>query len=254
MQIGYVNHPRKNIYKEIRWVGENKFDFIDLFLEPDKAEPHLINASEVKKIITDYNLGCIGHTAYYLPIGSPLKKLRNAAIDIAKEYLDFFAEIKCPKMTVHADWANGMFKPEESVKFQIDTLNQISDYAKNNKIILMYESVTTGNDNKDNIKKILDKIHLLKFHADIGHLNLCGRIPLDYIKFFKNKLEHIHLHDNNGMMDLHLPLGTGNINMIDLIKYLKKFYNKTITLEVFSKDKDYVLLSKKKLQEMWQKA
>ncbi|HPG29805.1 MAG TPA: sugar phosphate isomerase/epimerase [bacterium] len=254
MKIGFANHPRENIYKEIEWGGKNKFDFIDMCLEPDKAEPHLLKTAEIIKILKDYNLGSIGHTAYYIPIGSPLKKLRIAAFDILKEYIDFFAEINCRKMTVHADWANGMFRPEESVKFQIETLNKTIEYAQKNNVIIMYETVTSGNDNKINIKKVLDKLPELRFHADIGHLNLCGRNPLEYVKLFKKKLEHIHLHDNNGQMDLHLPIGTGNINMKELIPNLKKFYDKTITLEIFSKDKDYVLLSKRKLQELWDNA
>lgn len=46
-------------------------------------------------------------------------------------------------------------------------------------------------------------------------------------------------------------MGTGNIDWEKLIKLLKKYYNGTITLEIFSKDKDYVLLSKDKLRELW---
>ena len=65
---------------------------------------------------------------------------------------------------------------------------------------------------------------------------------------------HIHLHDNDGQRDLHLPMGTGIIDWDALIKTLKRIYDGTITLEVFSRDKDYVLLSQKKLKEKWEKA
>jgi len=34
---------------------------------------------------------------------------------------------------------------------------------------------------------------------------------------------------------------------------LKRFYDETITLEVFSKDRDYVLLSEEKLIKLWNK-
>jgi len=66
-------------------------------------------------------------------------------------------------------------------------------------------------------------------------------------------LKHVHLSDNKGSEDLHLPMGTGNIDWKKILKILKKYYQGTITLEVFSKDKDYALLSKEKLRRLWKK-
>jgi len=212
MQIGCANHPRLDIFKEIKWIGSNRFDFIDLFMEPDKCEPCQLNPCKIKNALEFYNLNVVGHTPYYLQIGSPLKKLRDNAIEILKEYIDFFAAIECKKMTVHADWPNGMFSADEGVKFQSDTLLRLVEIANPAGIKILYEPVTTANDNKINISKILKANKDILFHADIGHLNLCGRRPLENLECFKSRLGHIHLHDNNGMMDLHLPIGAGNID------------------------------------------
>ena len=35
MKIGFPNHPREDIIEEIKWIGKNKFDFIDIFLEEE---------------------------------------------------------------------------------------------------------------------------------------------------------------------------------------------------------------------------
>jgi len=51
MKIGFPNNPRKDIVKEIEWIGKNKFDFIDLFLEEDKAIPEKIDVEKVKKVL-----------------------------------------------------------------------------------------------------------------------------------------------------------------------------------------------------------
>jgi hypothetical protein len=82
-------------------------------------------------------------------------------------------------------------------------------------------------------------------------VNLFGRKPEDFINKFKGKIKHIHLHDNDGNDDLHIPMGTGMINWEELVSLLKKYYDGTITLEIFSRDKDYVLLSKDKLRRLW---
>ena len=49
MKIGFPNNPRKDLLKEIEWIGKNEFDFVDLFLEEDKAIPEKINIEKVKK-------------------------------------------------------------------------------------------------------------------------------------------------------------------------------------------------------------
>ncbi len=251
MKIGCANHPRKKIIPEIKWIAENGFDFVDLFLEPDVCEPTKLNSSEIIKILKNTGLDTIGHTACYLPIGSPLKNLRGAAIESFIEYLDFFKKLDCKKVTIHANWPGGMFNDEDGLKYQIESLLKIIEYSEIIDITVMYEPINTQSDSVENVKKILKAVQNLAFHADIGHCNLHNRKPIEYIKHFKNKLEHIHLHDNNGWADLHLPMGTGNIDWDPLIKFLKSFYDKTITLEIFSLDKDYILLSLNKLKNKW---
>jgi sugar phosphate isomerase/epimerase len=47
-------------------------------------------------------------------------------------------------------------------------------------------------------------------------------------------------------------MGTGSINWERLIKLLKGYYDGTITLEIFSRDRDYALLSRDKLRKLWE--
>ena len=47
---------------------------------------------------------------------------------------------------------------------------------------------------------------------DIGHAAVYSRHPLkEWIESFLPGLRHVHLHDNDGMSDLHLPLGQGKL-------------------------------------------
>ena len=56
---------------------------------------------------------------------------------------------------------------------------------------------------------------------DTGHSNIHSE-PVNYLKNLPHdKLLNIHIHDNMGEIDNHLPLGQGNINFRELIKYLK---------------------------------
>ena len=251
MKIGFPNNPRKNILEEIEWIGKNKFDFVDLFLEEDRAVPEKIDVEKVKKLLQKYKLDVIGHTAWYLPIGSPIKSMREASVLEAKRYFEVFSKLNVKYVTIHANWPPGTFSTKEGVKFQVETLKKLVTVAKEYNLELVYESIDTEKDDIKSVSEILKKVSGLYLHIDIGHVNLFGRKPEQFIKKFHKKLKHIHLHDNDGNRDLHIPMGTGKIDWKNLIKILKKYYNGTITLEIFSKDKDYVLLSKNKLKKLW---
>lgn len=47
---------------------------------------------------------------------------------------------------------------------------------------------------------------------DIGHANLYPAGPISYLKQIKSPIIQLHIHDNHGSRDEHLPPGQGNIN------------------------------------------
>ena len=253
MKIGFPNHPRKNINEEIEWIGKNGFDFVDLFLEEDQAVPEKINVEELKQLFEKYNLDVVGHTAWYLPIGSPIKSLREAAIKEALRYFEVFNKLEVKSVTIHAHWPGTVFSQKEGVEFQIESLKRLVKEVEKYNLKLMYEPIDTLNDGIENVSVILEKIPELFFHLDIGHANLFGRRPEEFIEKFHPKLKHVHLHDNFGNADLHLPIGRGAIDWERVLNVLKKYYDGTITLEIFSRDRDYVLESREKLRKMWGK-
>ena len=62
-----------------------------------------------------------------------------------------------------------------------------------------------------------------------------------------------HLHDNRGgSADLHLPLGTGLIDVRKHARILREAgYDGTITLEVFAEERHYLAFSRDVLRRLW---
>lgn len=254
MKIGFPNNPKHYIEKEITWIGNNGFDYLDLYLEEGNNSPEKINTEEISNLIKEYNMVvAAGHTPWYLPIGSPIKTVRNAAAEECKRYIEKFAELDVRKIAVHANWSGGAFTLKDLINFQSETLNNIVEEAKKYKISIVFELTDTKYDSPENLKMILENVDGLKFLLDIGHANLNNRKPKDYITLLGAYLGHIHIHDNFKDLDLHLPIGCGNINWDETIQALKKVYDGTITLEIFSRNKEYVLSSREKLLYYWHK-
>ncbi len=251
MKIGYPTHPRRDIAEEIRWIGRNGFDFADLFFEPDFGEAERIDIAAVSKALSEFRLGAVGHLAWYIPIGSPLPELRKASVEVARKYLGVFAKLGVNVVTIHAHWPPGLFSADEGIALQTECLLQIVATAKPLGISMVFEPVGDFKENLDNLRKLFALNPGLGFHLDIGHFNLHSRNPVDFAREFAHILRHVHMHDNDGQRDLHIPVGAGRIEWETLIPELKKVYDGTITLEVFTSHREYILLSREILRRLW---
>lgn len=73
---------------------------------------------------------------------------------------------------------------------------------------------------------------------DIGHWHLFGKRPMhEWLEKIGPKLFHLHLHDNHGRADEHLPVGAGTIDFTPLEKHLcSSPTSPSMTLEAHSRD------------------
>lgn len=73
---------------------------------------------------------------------------------------------------------------------------------------------------------------------DIGHWQLFGRLPqADWLAAIAPRLMHLHLHDNHGEADDHLPVGEGCIDFTPLLDLLPTLpHPPSITLEAHDPD------------------
>lgn len=87
----------------------------------------------------------------------------------------------------------------------------------------------------DLIQLVLDVDHdNVGFCLDTGHANVDHVDVPTTIKRMGSKLYEVHLHDNNGTQDQHLPIGFGTLDWISIINALKENnYSGTATYEFF---------------------
>lgn len=58
---------------------------------------------------------------------------------------------------------------------------------------------------------------------DVGHHHVFGTTPIDmWIRTMAPQVAEIHLHDNTGAKDDHLPIGQGNIDFITLVRLVRQ--------------------------------
>jgi sugar phosphate isomerase/epimerase len=256
MKIGAMNHPAREIAAEIRWMAEMGLDFLDLTLEPPSATSWRVDAREVRRLLEEYNLGVVGHTAYYIPMASPFEEIRQASVAEFRRCIRQFAEIGVKWMNIHPDRHAPMHNRAFYIQRNIQTLEELLPEAEACGVGLMIENLPGDFNSPAQLGELLDPLPSLGLHLDIGHSNLmvphntCGEILAAY----GDRLRHVHLHDNKGgHADLHLPLGSGTLDVAKEVAALKKFgYDGTITLEVFTPDTHYLAYSRDVLRRLWE--
>lgn len=255
MQIGAMNNPSRDILAEIKWMADLELDFIDLTLEPPAAAPWRINTAEVGAALRDYDLGVVGHTAYYLPFANPFESIRRAAVDETKRCIELFAAVGTKWMNLHPDRHAPFHTRHYVIEQNLKSVRELLSTARDCGIGLMIENVPGEFNSRAQLGEMLEAIPELGLHLDIGHCNLqvVTNTATEIITTYGKRIQHVHIHDNKGgFADLHLPLGTGNLDFVNPLKALQAWgYNGTITLEVFSEDRQFLSYSRDVLRTTW---
>ncbi len=255
MLIGAMNHPMRDLVREIHDFADAGFDFVDITLEPTGARPDQVDVSSVRRALDDNGLRAVGHTAWYMPIASQFPELRQAAIDILVRCMRTLSELGVPLMTVHPDMRREQRDQDALATANADSIARLAQVGQNLGVRLMVENQAGAYSQVRYLRPIFDAAPEAGFHLDAAHSNLSGdynRID-ELLEAFASRLVHVHMSDNKGGdWDLHLPLGAGNIDWRRVIRSLKNVgYDGTVTLEVFA-DRELLAQSRNRLQDWWE--
>jgi sugar phosphate isomerase/epimerase len=260
MKIGAMNHPARDPLREIEWFGQNGFDFVDLTLEPPSADPADLNIQAVRAVLDGYGLDLVAHAAYFIPISSPFAGLRQAALQECRRTLEAAARLGARMLTIHYRPIPPLFPPERSPEWHLEVLDPVCSRAAELGVTALLENAPGHPGQIEHIARILDTLPGLGFHLDSGHTHVEGGVDMfdKYLDRFSSRLMHVHLSENDGSRDQHLPLGAipkAEIDWAARIARLKASgYDGTISLEVFAAERVYLLQSRDLLRGWWEKA
>lgn len=250
-----MNHPARDVLQQIEWVASLGLGFIDLTLEPPMAASWRVDQNGIRQALERHRLDIVGHTAFYLPIASGIEEIRRASLEELRRCVDVFAGIGARWMNVHPDRHAPMHSRSFFVERNLDTLGELLPYATSRGIGLMLENLPGDFNTAAQLGELLDPLPELGLHLDIGHANLLvvQSTVEELLDAYGARLRHVHLHDNKGGgADLHLPLGTGTVDVRGAVRRLQaQGYDRTITLEVFTPDPHHLAYSRDLLQRIW---
>ncbi len=225
--------------------------FYDSYLNP---EVHNEYVDLVKRIKGELDVGFVVHAPVWdLNIGSNNRKIRQVSIDEIITSLDFARELDASLVVVHpspgilnmpvGEWSKQEYEmltgDSRRIMAQenniVESLQKLADYAPDvligvENLVFPHEAYRSPHEMKDLIVRV--NRSNVGLTLDVGHAQVSGHNPASYIDVLRDELYHVHLHDNYGTIDEHLPLGEGVIDYVGIIQLLRKIdYLGVVNLE-----------------------
>ncbi|MBN1695246.1 sugar phosphate isomerase/epimerase [candidate division WOR-3 bacterium] len=158
-----------------------------------------------------------------------VKKRMQKTYEMAKK-------LKPEILVVHSGISEDIKKWELEKLWLEETINfwksEIKKYEKEG-IKIVIENLVE--ESPDILIKLCDAVNsdFFALCLDIGHMNVFSNLsPSDWVKKMYNRLQYVHLHDNKGKKDEHLPVGKGNIDFDNFFNSIKNKNDITIALEL----------------------
>jgi len=255
VRIGLSNlqFPRIPVEEAIERVAELGADCIEIVFDVPHFPPEfdMRKLRSLRRLINSHGLGVSVHgsvwdinaASYYGPIRSLTMKQMKRSIDACGILGGDIVVIhpgRCPMPEM--DKLLSMAK-----KWFIDFTSECLNHAKKRDIKLTLENFSLSANypysHPKEMVALARKLDGLGITFDIGHAYLGKRMTkvsapeqkiASEIKLMREYLAHVHIHDNHGEKDEHLPPGEGNINFKPIMRALKEInYDGWLILELW---------------------
>src|SRR5947208_15924509 len=143
-------------------------------------------------------MSVVGHTAYYLPLGSPIESLRRGAVHELTRCLEAFAEIGAKWMNIHPDRYAPMHERPFYIERNLESLRELFEVSRRVGVGLMIENLPGDYNTVEQLGDLLNPLSDLGLHLDIGHANLQVpyNITADIMKELGQRMRNMNLQYN----------------------------------------------------------
>jgi len=170
-----------------------------------------------------------------LNIASLDKRAREFSVERIDEAIVAAYEMGGIMVTMHPGFFSplGFLIPEKIDTLSSDSITRLGARAEDLGVTLALENMppwqgSIGDDVEDLIKRVEGTG--VKICFDVGHAHIGSGVE-NFIER-SDLIANVHIHENDGKVDLHLPLGSGQMDVIDIMKRLiKKGYKGPFIIE-----------------------
>ncbi len=259
MLFGAMNFPVVPVLDEIELFAHLGFDYLELTMDPPQAHHQQLAAQhqEITNKLQQHDLGLVCHLPTFLSTADLAPAVRRAAVQEMLDSLEVAAHLGAKKVVLHPSMITGMgmYVVEEVRDHFLDFLAKMDATAQALDVTICLENMMPRNIlgvEPAFFDQIFSEFPLLLLTLDTGHANISdeeGSRLSTFLHIHGHRLGHIHISDNNGLRDDHYPVGGGIIDFSSFFNDVQATgYNDTLTLEVFSDNRQLLVDSRERIK------
>ncbi len=223
-----VHIPFKKLIRDLDTIVEARIN-PEIYLDGDHLKEAVADTAQLDKVrarLDDENLSITMHGPYMgTNPGSPDEMRRQGTVEIYRTALSAASHLKPINIVLHAGYDEDRFNNDiewwlhQSMKTWTDIVKEAEDIG----VTIAAENIFEKNPFA--LRALAETVGSPHFGIciDTGHLNLFSEVPLDqWFTSIAMSVKEVHLHDNNGASDEHLPIGEGEIDFDKLFGAIKE--------------------------------
>jgi sugar phosphate isomerase/epimerase len=237
----HVHMPFHLLPEYQKMILQNKLNLEIYFHQGALQSMHKSRCRETAKILADAGLKINFHAPFMdLRPGAFDDKIRQVSIDRIKQAIDLAPYFHPLKIVCHASFDENYYVSSDDLwlEHSVKVWKKLTALAKDYNTIIALENVYEKNPYI--LRRLFDALdsESVCFCFDTGHFNAYSHEPLSvWLKELGKYLGHMHLHDNFGHKDEHLPVGAGTFPFNELSQYLRRRKSRpSFTLEAHNQN------------------
>jgi|AntDeeMetagen681_2_1112603.scaffolds.fasta_scaffold00366_2 sugar phosphate isomerase/epimerase len=252
MEIGMSLGPDDELIEKIQDLPEEEIDFIEFGIGERERNPEEFDNGEVREVLDEKNFGIVIHLPFRQPLATEVDELNQGYLKYQNRLMNTASDLGAKKVVVHADLRKqGREEEEEKLTGQIKKMMEL---GQENNLEVCFENMGQWRGLELlELGELLDELDA-SMCFDTGHaFSEVGQEETEeFLDEYSHLISHLHLTDTREGRDMHLPIGSEEVGFKAIGEKLSDF-DGTATMEIFTEDNDYILLSKKKVEEFWQR-
>jgi sugar phosphate isomerase/epimerase len=252
----YLSISRKLTPEFLSQVAENEFSAVEVFCsrahfdyssKPEiqilkgMLEHHKLQLASLHAP-TSKDASAMRESGIPLSVCEVERVRRIEAMDEFKRAIDVAEELTFPRMVLHMGGSREAADPRKR-DAAFSTLEHLVLHAKHLGVTLCVENTTSEMGQPAYLRAFVDETRLtgLRFNFDVGHAHMGdGEESRRIEKAFepmRDLVASVHLHDNHGEKDEHLPPYDGSIDWENAIPILRAVPEKNLPITLELKEK-----------------
>jgi sugar phosphate isomerase/epimerase len=210
---------------------------IEVYIDNQAAyDVDLADARSIGRELEERGIMCTVHAPFKdLSPGGVDREIRSISHDKIRRAVEIANLLRAKGIVCHGAYDRWRFDGQEDLWLEssIDTWTKV--LKDSGDLPIMIENVFE--EDPSTLITLFDhfKEKNLWFCFDTGHFNLFTKLPLmGWLLPLKDKLMEVHIHDNHGKSDEHLPVGRGDFPFRELKDFIKQLGSIFVTAETAS--------------------